>query len=141
MKRRTHIVLRWLAALPVLGAIAVVNWDRGSPDSTNVKTASTRTVPTARLAVSVADAANIPKLFEGNAGPAIAASTSEPELIGIAGRLPDDVEVLLRLPGGGTRSIGIGDSVGDWRLISATAESAVFTDRQRQIVLTMGPIS
>lgn len=90
----------------------------------------------------VSSVASIPALFA--AGSAGAASMDEdglqPELIGIVGRLPDDVEVLLRMPEGQTRSIGLGESIGDWRLVSAAADRAVFTDKGRQVILTLGPL-
>ncbi|OBX19815.1 hypothetical protein A9995_04450 [Erythrobacter sp. QSSC1-22B] len=65
---------------------------------------------------------------------------SQPELIGIAGRLPDDVEVMLRMSDGQTRTIGLGENAGEWRLDSAQADRAVFSAGGRQIILTLGPL-
>lgn len=64
----------------------------------------------------------------------------QPELIGIAGRLPDDVEVMLRMPDGRTRSIRLGEIAGDWRLVSAQADRAVFSAGGRQVILTLAPL-
>lgn len=143
MKLRTHLVLRWLALVPVVAAVALA---RSPADDAGEAVAADRepmlAANTVAVVAPVPDLAEIPALFAAvsvGAGP-IDEGSNSPELIGIAGRLPDDVEVLLRMPEGGTRSIRIGESVGDWRLVSAAADRAVFSNDGRQIVLTFGPL-
>jgi hypothetical protein len=53
--------------------------------------------------------------------------------------MPDDVEVLLRLPDGMTRSARIGDTVEGWTLRSVAPDRAVFERGGRQEVLTIAP--
>jgi hypothetical protein len=65
------------------------------------------------------------------------AANAPPELIGIAGRLPHDAVALVRLPGGATRDLRIGETAGGWRLTTIAADRARFargTD-QREVVL------
>lgn len=143
MKLRTHLVLRWLALVPIVAAVALA---RSPADDAGEAVAADLepmlAANTVAVVAPVSDLAEIPALFAAvsvGAGP-LDEDSNPPELIGIAGRLPDDVEVLLRMPEGGTRSIRIGESVGDWRLVSAAADQAVFSDDGRQIVLTFGPL-
>jgi hypothetical protein len=60
-----------------------------------------------------------------------------PELIGIAGRLPHDAVALVRLPGGATRNLRIGESAGAWRLTAIAVDRVRFTrgTDQRDVVL------
>ncbi|WP_404711964.1 hypothetical protein [Sphingomonas sp. MMS24-J13] len=60
-----------------------------------------------------------------------------PELIGIAGRLPHDAVALVRLPGGATRNLRIGETAGGWRLTTIAADRARFARGadQREVVL------
>lgn len=62
------------------------------------------------------------------------------QLIGIAGRLPDDVEVLVRLPDGTSVTLQPGEEVGGWELVSASADRAVFArGAERQVVMIEAP--
>lgn len=65
------------------------------------------------------------------------AADAPPELIGIAGRLPDDAVALVRLPDGATRDLRIGESINGWRLISIAADRAGFARgvQRRDVVL------
>jgi hypothetical protein len=60
-----------------------------------------------------------------------------PELVGIAGRLPNDAVALVRLPDGTTRDIRIGETTNGWRLTTIAADRAGFSKgtRQREAVL------
>ena len=60
-----------------------------------------------------------------------------PELVGIAGRLPNDAVALVRLPDGATRDLRIGESANGWRLTSLAADRAGFAkgNQQRDVVL------
>ncbi len=65
------------------------------------------------------------------------ATNALPELIGIAGRLPHDAVALVRLPGGTTRDLRIGETAGGWQLTAIAADRVRFargTD-QREVVL------
>ena len=59
------------------------------------------------------------------------------ELIGIIGRLPDDVEVLLRMAEGGSQAVKVGGSVGGYTLKSVAPNRAVFLKDGREILLTI----
>jgi hypothetical protein len=69
-----------------------------------------------------------------DARPAVDAA---PELIGIAGRLPDDAIALVRLPDGATRDLRIGQSANGWRLATIAFDriSLVKGAKQRELVL------
>lgn len=143
MKRRTHLFLRWLALVPVVAAAAFALSpadDAGEAVAADLEPVFAEN--TVAVLAPVSNIAAIPALFaaDSQGADAIDTDSDQPELIGIAGRLPDDVEALLRMPEGGTRSVRIGESVGDWRLVSAAADRAVFSDNGRQIVLTLGPL-
>ncbi len=91
--------------------------------------------------LSAVDVEELPELFAREIpGTMPGYDESQPELIGIAGRLPDDVEVMLRMSDGQTRTIGLGENAGEWRLDSAQADRAVFSAGGRQIILTLGPL-
>lgn len=143
MNRRMHLVLRGLALVPAIAAIAFALSQSDHADAApagNVRpTAAADTVAAMLPAPSIA---TIPTLFAIQSAdtPSIDDDSVQLELIGIAGRLPDDVEVLLRMPEGQTRSVRIGESVDDWRLVSAAADRAVFSDNGKQVVLTLGPL-
>lgn len=66
-----------------------------------------------------------------------AAALDAPELLGLAGRLPDDVEVLVRNAEGGTSALRVGDSLLGWTLVSVAADRAVFERDGRQAVRTL----
>ncbi len=140
MTYRHHHAMRAAALLPLVAAFMLLragsDTDAIIPDQGMAVPGDT---PAAALAVPAKRIANLPPIFMGTIA-ATADSVSdavEPQLIGIAGRLPDDVEVLLRMADGTTRSLRIGESAGGWSLVSAKMDSAVFTDNQRRIVLTM----
>ncbi len=65
------------------------------------------------------------------------AEIERPQLIGIAGRLPDDAEVLLRLPEGKSVSLRLGEEVEGYVLKSIAADRVVFIKNGREILLKM----
>jgi len=111
---------------------ALILWPRGSqrhPDSTDARTI----VPT-----QVSPAGNVtrrlfadPIVVEGSAP-----KTDAPTLIGIAGRLPNDAIAMVR-DGDGTHILAIGQSYGEWRLDSLSADAALFTrgSQHRRVAL------
>ena len=65
------------------------------------------------------------------------AADAPPELVGIAGRLPDDAVALVRLPDGSTHDLRIGETVNGWRLAAIAVDRVRFAKgkRQREMVL------
>ena len=99
----------------------------------------------APVRIPTSGAANLPLVFERTVddpnGLAEGLAGVVPlQLIGIAGRLPDDVEVLVRLPDGTSVTLQPGEGVSGWELVSASADRAVFArGAQRQVVLIEAP--
>ena len=152
MTYRGHHIWRIMVAIPLVAALFVAQHGANADIAANTSigdrmTATAANAPMAPLAIPMDDIAAIPPFFgavetgrDDGMEAAIGAAGPEPRLIGIAGRLPDDAEVLLRMPDGGTTSLRIGESANGWRLVSIAADRAVFADRERRIVLTMGPM-
>lgn len=86
-------------------------------------------------------ATNLPPIFGSTADDAGTfgdglVGTVPLELIGVAGRLPDDVEVLVRLPDGSSATLKPGEEAAGWELVSATVDRAVFArGGERQVVM------
>ncbi len=59
-------------------------------------------------------------LFDGTPAP------GAPELIGIAGRLPDDAEILVRTPESGTVALKIGESTLGWTVVEVSLNGVLF---------------
>lgn len=49
-----------------------------------------------------------------------------PVLLGIAGRLPDDAEALVRTPAGGLERLRIGAGSGGWTVVAIAADAVTF---------------
>ena len=60
-----------------------------------------------------------------------------PELVGIAGRLPDDGEAIVRVAPDRTRAVRPGDTVAGWTVIAVTATGANFTRGKQQITVSL----
>lgn len=60
-----------------------------------------------------------------------------PELVGIAGRLNRDAVALVRLSGGGSRSLKVGESVDGWRLDSLAIDAAFFSRGRERMRVAM----
>ena len=60
-----------------------------------------------------------------------------PELVGVAGRLPDDMEALVRNLEGRTAALRVGGSAMGWTLVSIAADRVVFEKDGHQLVLTL----
>lgn len=73
--------------------------------------------------------------------PAPAQTNSDLVLLGIAGRLPDDADVLVKTPWGKTATMRVGDSLLGWKLISIASDRIVLEkDGARdQLVLEPAP--
>ena len=73
-------------------------------------------------------AAAVRRPLFGVAGPASDdGAAGQPDLVGIAGRLPDAAMALVRGADGRARSLAIGDSVEGWRLAALARDAALFT--------------
>lgn len=64
-----------------------------------------------------------------DAGPAM----DGPDLVGIFGRIGSDAVAIVRLGDGGTRTLGLGDSVDGWRLEALSADAAAFRRGNRHV--------
>lgn len=143
MSAETH---RWIRGLAIVVAILSIvlavsqrsrNAQPGMPAAPETQVAVLAPAPAA---------GSIPPLFapregtEGEGAGLIDGAAGPPEMIGIAGRLPDDVEVLIRLPDGRTDALRRGESAGGWTLNSATVDRAVFERAGvRSVVLLQAP--
>ena len=82
--------------------------------------------------------------FEAGAAPAEASQPGDeadapPQIVGIAGRLPDRAVVLVRRAEGGTRTLAVGEAIGRWRLVSIGADAALFVDGARRARVELPP--
>ncbi|MGB3738700.1 MAG: hypothetical protein WA948_05035 [Pontixanthobacter sp.] len=158
MSHRVHRIWRMLAAIPFVAALFVAQYGGGTDTDDDLSIGNRMAPenagsPMAALAIPMTEIAAMPPFFAifddavdpqfgggDGSGAGMDAAGPEPRLIGIAGRLPDDAEVLLRMADGRTTSLRIGESANGWRLVSIASDRAVFSDRERRIVLTMGPM-
>lgn len=129
MSAATHLWLRILALVLAASTVALAfAWD---DDPALV--AEPRAATEAPVFVSTPGVATYAPLF-GSAGSAASSpiagaaegADGPPEMIGVAGRLPDDVEVLVRLPDGSSATLRQGQSAAGWTLVSAAVDRAVF---------------
>lgn len=101
------------------------------------------TTSAAQVRTPTSWAANLPPVFGGVPDGADGfaeglVGSVPPQLIGVAGRLPDDVEVLVRLADGSSATLQPGEEVGGWELVSATVDRAVFARGAERQVVMMG---
>lgn len=134
-----HIGLRVLALALAGSAVVLAATSVEAP-------AKPRGAPmAAQIRAPTAGAANLPPLFGGmsddpNSVVSGLAGSLPLQLIGIAGRLPDDVEVLVRLPDGTSVTLQPGEEVSGWELVAASADRAVFSrGAVRQVVMIEAP--
>ncbi len=71
------------------------------------------------------------------AGAGDAAPADAPALVGIAGRLDRDAVALVRLADGGSRTLGVGESVEGWRLESLAIDAAFFTRGRERVRVSL----
>lgn len=128
MSRRNHFWLRIFAITLALLALALA-YSRSGSDEPPVRTFR-QTAGVAVFAPSPGITTLAPLFAPLDPVPgdmsAGVAGDGPPQLIGIAGRLPDDVEALVRSPEGGTLTLRVGQSAFGWTLISVTADRAMF---------------
>ncbi len=78
--------------------------------------------PTVPVIASHPELARLPPLFGGST----LSSEPHPHLLGIAGRLPDDAEALVRIGPGKSQSFRLGGTVLGWTLVSIAADRVTF---------------
>ncbi|MGB3794911.1 MAG: hypothetical protein WA957_01245 [Alteraurantiacibacter sp.] len=131
-----HLAVR---AAAILLALAALGWALAKNPST-APSAQVSPQVEQLLPVAQARAISSPLFPAGDplmASPAELNSVSPPELLGLAGRLPDDVEVLARDADGETVTLRIGQSAQGWTLMSVAADRAVFEKNGEQAVRTL----
>lgn len=57
----------------------------------------------------------------------------QPDLVGVIGRIGRDAVAIVRQGDGGTRTLGLGDSIDGWRLEALSADAAAFRRGNRQV--------
>ncbi|WP_414900865.1 hypothetical protein ACMT1E_13440 [Sphingomonas flavalba] len=102
------------------------------------------TAPLPRPAtMQVADAVPLDRLaarhpFGNTRPPAVETDTAQtddgPDLAGIVGRFPRAGRAMVRIGGGRTRTLKVGDRVDGWRLIALTSSRATFRRGDRRVV-------
>ncbi len=125
-----HVGLRVLALLLAALAVALaVSWrDEDVPVSSEGAEA-----PREAILEPMPGVTALPPLFRAqNSGTEMpvadgaAGGDGLPQMVGVAGRLPDDIEVLVRLPDGTSTSLRRGQSTSGWVLVSAAVDRAIF---------------
>lgn len=126
-----HLAVR---AVVLATALAAVGYRYLGPQQAEVLRASF--VLKAPIPLRDPKIAHLPPLFTGTAAlDAAAAPADLPELLGIAGRLPDDGEALVRLASGKTQSLRVGDSVAGRKVVSIEVDRIMLErDGLRQAV-------
>lgn len=71
----------------------------------------------------------------------VAPEDAAPELIGIAGRLPDDAVAMLRFGDGTTRSLSRGAQAGGWRVLAIAADRVRLAHDGREQIAVLPPTS
>jgi len=81
-------------------------------------------------------------LFAAGAATDIAPAAGDvPELVGIAGRLPDDAIAILRLSGGATRALARGAMADGWQVTAIAADRVTLTRGSRVHIAILPPTS
>ncbi len=139
MTRAAHVRMRVAAVMSAALALALIALPQPFKNAAPSPAAAIQRLP---IGPAVPAIAQMPMLFTDGLADPVAAEEALglPTLIGIAGRLPDDVEVLLRLREGSTRSVRIGESIEGWTLRSVAPDRAIFERGGRQKVLTIAPL-
>lgn len=137
MTARGHLHLRIIALVAAVLGLVLAALPRAEPDHPPLVQAAVARIPIQPPHPEVGALTTVFSPAE-----TVAIDEAVPDrliLIGIAGRLPNDVEVLLRLPEGATRTVRIGDTVDGWTLRTVAPDRAVFERGGRQEVLTIAP--
>ncbi|MEO7550586.1 MAG: hypothetical protein ABIT09_05535 [Croceibacterium sp.] len=137
MSRFAHRWLRGLAVALAAMAIALALWWRQMP-----ATGFAESAPIVAVLEPAPAIVQLPPLFAVAgatlAGPSVDAGPGDlpPELIGVAGRLPNDAEVLLRAADGSSITLRMGESAQGWTLVAIAADRATFErGAERQVVI------
>lgn len=79
-------------------------------------------------AVATLDLSSLPLIFGSSEGspPDQSEEVTQPKLVGVAGRFPADAVALVRLPGGPTHTIEVGETFANWRLSALEPDRATF---------------
>lgn len=133
----SHWIVRTIA---IAAAILVPLLVLAPPEARAPSPAKVPTRALPAIARATPAASTLPALF--GTAPSTVADTDigRPVLLGVAGRLPDDAEAMIRLPGEPTRAIRRGDTVMGWTLTVIAADRAVFTRGAEQHVSTLDPV-
>jgi hypothetical protein len=134
MNRAAHIWARVGAVCLALVIVGHALWQGPAPGRGAVREAPPQDYP---LAAPDPRLAGLPPLM---ARPAASRPSpladAPPRLLGIAGRLPGDAEVLVRLGTGETRTIGLDEEAQGWRAVAVTAQSVTFErDGRRETIV------
>ena len=135
MNAATHWAIRAIAIGVAVASPIVLLADRAPRTTAMSQPLVPQSIPVAR---ATPEATAIGALF-AMAEPA-ADLSDRPALVGIAGRLPDDAEAIVRTPEGQTKVIRRGDTAIGWTLIAIAADRAVFAKGGEQHVSTLAPI-
>lgn len=125
-----------LRAVLALAAVAAPIWLLHAPTHTPKKP------PQIPLRIESPPAAVGPAIFPVSAttpGPAPLAGSGPPAPIGIVGRLPDDVQAMVRLADGTIRTLSRGDSAGGWTLSDIEPDRLHFSRDGQERVLVLPP--
>jgi hypothetical protein len=63
-----------------------------------------------------------------------------PRVVGIAGRLPGDAVALVRIEGGVTKPLRVGESIDGWRLTELASDAALFARAQERMRVPLPPV-
>jgi hypothetical protein len=110
-----------------LSAEVAANWRKDAQPLPAVPLAPAETGRTLFASVATPDAAPI--------------SGDMPELVGIAGRIPDDAVAMLRLASGTTRALGRGAVADGWRITAIAADRVTLVKDGRVHVAVLPPTS
>ena len=131
-----HIWLRTAAAVLALAAIGVALIEPHMPSREEAQRVRAAQFP---LPAANPALAGLPPLFADGKGLTGSRDSSLPELIGVAGRLPDDAEALVRIAPGRSRTVRTGQSVLGWTVIAIAADCVTFERDGLQQVARLKP--
>jgi hypothetical protein len=110
-----------------LSAEVAANWRKDAPRLPVTPLAPAETGRTIFASVATPDVAPI--------------SGTMPELVGIAGRIPDDAVAMLRLASGTTLALGRGATADGWRITAIAADRVTLVKDGRVHVAVLPPTS
>lgn len=138
----------WLRILAVLLAALAVALALSSRQSHSLDARLADDAVEAMVPYPAVSATSLRPLFAPNTDLAVGATSADsaqladgpPEMIGVAGRLPDDIEVLVRMPDGSSATLRQGQVAAGWVLVSAAIDRAVFERAgERRVAVLKAP--